>query len=203
MSDDLSVVRSFYGANVQSVGPSFSALGWYTPETQRLRFEVFQLLGDFDGTQVLDCGCGLGDFFRFLLEKKYAGVHYSGLDVMPEFIAEARKRFQDHGNAEFYSQGWMDWQTPVDWVLCSGALNLKQLDPYQYVETQLKKFLSLARKGVAVNFLSRHGEPQDPDQLFYYYDPNKILEIAFKVTPHVALHHDYLPNDFTLFLYPG
>jgi SAM-dependent methyltransferase len=93
---------------VQSVGPSFPALGWYTPETQRARFEVFTLLGDFSASQVLDAGCGLGDLFRFLKEKHYDGLSYTGLDVMADFIAQARHRYQQHGEARFFQQSWTD-----------------------------------------------------------------------------------------------
>ena len=202
-SSDLDLVRSFYGANVQSVGPSFPALGWYTPETQRARFEVFTLLGDFSASQVLDAGCGLGDLFRFLKEKHYDGLSYTGLDVMADFIAQARHRYQQHGEARFFQLDWSEWIEPCDWLLCSGALNLKQPDPYAYAERQLRYFIALARRGVAVNFLSAQ-TPQSIDEgLFYYYDSVRILALAKTLTPFVALYQDYLPNDFTLFLYPN
>jgi hypothetical protein len=62
--------------------------------------------------------------------------------------------------------------------------------------------MALARRGVAVNFLSAQ-TPQSVDEgLFYYYDSVRILALAKTLTPFVALHQDYLPNDFTLFLYP-
>ena len=173
---ELDIVRSFYGANIESTGPSFPALGWFTPETQRLRFEVFTLLGDFSDSQILDAGCGLGDCFCFLTEKKYQGLRYDGVDVMPEFIAEAQNRFKAYPDAHFQQQHWDQWLTPVDWVLCSGSLNLKQVDPYAYAKKQLSHFLKLARKGVAVNFLSgQHRLDQQPRQLR---------------TPHQRYHQD-------------
>jgi SAM-dependent methyltransferase len=44
------------------------------------------------GDKVLDIGCGPGDMFSSL-----PGVNYTGLDISPEYIAAARKRFGDKG----------------------------------------------------------------------------------------------------------
>ena len=217
-SDELGVVRSFYGSNLSAVGPSFPALGWYTPETQRVRFEVFELLGDLSHSSILDAGCGLGDFFRFMLEKKHEEFSYTGIDVMQAFIVEAQRRYCHAGrrgaaslrpygdpqhNVQFKTTTWTDLSEPVDWVLCSGALNLKQPQPYAYAQAQLAIFLKLARKGVAVNFLSGRQRVAGEEDVFFYYDPLLLLEKAFALTPHVVLHHDYLANDFTVFLYPA
>ncbi len=161
------------------------------------------LLGALQGSTVLDAGCGLGDFYAFLLEKHSNDLCYVGLDLMPQFIARAAERFAADSRARFVPQSWEQWQSPVDWIFSSGAFNLGQPEPYAYVRKHLLHFLTLARRGMAVNFLSNSTTATQRDPNFFYYDPAEILRLALDLTPHVVLHHDYLPNDFTVFLYPS
>ena len=47
--------------------------------------------------------------------------------------------------------------------------------------------------------LSSHA-PEQSD-IAHYYDPVKMLAAALDLTPTVMLRHDYLDNDFTLYLW--
>src|SRR5947199_133295 len=69
----------------------------------------------------------------------------------------------------------------------------------ELVRPTLEHLFSLARTGMAVNFLSRRAPTRSPGRL--YLHPADVLQFAFELTPAVKLDHTYLPNDFTLCLY--
>jgi hypothetical protein len=52
---------------------------------------------------------------------------------------------------------------------------------------------------MAVNFLSAAYDRQVDGRI--YVEPAKALNAALALTPAVRLEHNYLPNDFTLYLY--
>ncbi len=44
------------------------------------------------GHQLLDVGCGFGDLINYLP----VNLEYLGVDLLPEFVSEAKRRFPDH-----------------------------------------------------------------------------------------------------------
>src|SRR5262249_38071241 len=68
--------------------------------------------------RVLDIGCGPGTILQYLPR----GVEYSGFDINPQYIADARKQYGDRGT--FYCQAVSDaaveQQASYDAVLASG-----------------------------------------------------------------------------------
>jgi len=63
----------------------------------------------------------------------------------------------------------------------------------------LKRMFSWARVGIAVNFLSARSPRPAPGRL--YIDPARVLSMALEISPAVRRNHNYLPNDFTVYLY--
>ena len=54
-------------------------------------------------------------------------------------------------------------------------------------------------RGVAINFLSITDPRRDP--IFHLYDPHAMQTFCQTFCPHVQVRQEYLPNDFTLYLY--
>lgn len=71
---------------------SVESLGWRSQVSQQLRYQQLIKVGDLNGASVLDIGCGYGDLKAFL-DLHAVDFDYIGVDQMPEFIAEARKRY--------------------------------------------------------------------------------------------------------------
>ena len=84
-------------------------------------------------------------------------------------------------------------------MVASGLFGLDSPGARERIVPTLERMCAWARIGVAVNFLSaRYGKPVEGR---IYIEPEKALEAAFALTPAVRLDHNYLPNDFTLYLY--
>lgn len=169
----------------------------FSPESQRRRFEVFAEVGNLEGQEVLDVGCGLGHLYDYLQER-YETVRYVGLDLFPQLVAKAKER---HRRVPF--EVWDIVARPpehkADYVFASGVLNVEQGDNEAATRRLLRACFDAARKAVVVNMLSTWADRFDRDR--HYFDPGRMARTARKLTRWVVLRHDYLPHDFTLYLY--
>ncbi|MEZ0227254.1 MAG: cyclopropane-fatty-acyl-phospholipid synthase family protein [Planctomycetota bacterium] len=194
-------VRSFYEDAVALHGFTFKGLGYNNEESQRRRFEALVQVGDLRGARILDVGCGLGDLAAFLRACGVA-VDYTGIDICEHLIQRATERFAGPGSdsVRFATADVLAFDSePFDYVLSSGIFGLWTPGTASRIAPTLEKLLSLAGRAVAVNFLSLRAPKQAARSL--YLEPTELLAQALSLTPAVSLRHDYLPNDFTLYLY--
>src|SRR6266851_828983 len=69
----------WYEDKVRRYGYDHRGLGFRNKSSQEKRFEALLALGDFDGSRVLDVGCGFGDFLAHQPDENYDYVVASGL----------------------------------------------------------------------------------------------------------------------------
>lgn len=81
---------NLYQNNFKKYGVDPKSLLWKTRGAAHQRFRQFWAEIDFNDKKVLDIGCGFGEFGKFLL-KRYKNVDYTGIDIIPEFIENAKK----------------------------------------------------------------------------------------------------------------
>jgi ubiquinone/menaquinone biosynthesis C-methylase UbiE len=190
---------SRYNERLAAVGPTREALAVGPQARHDLRFAALTEVGIRAGDTVLDIGCGLGDFLGFL-QARSMEVRYIGVDLNPQLIAHARAR---HPDAEFLVADAIEDPLPeADWVVSSTAFNLRltSMDNRALAQHVLERAFRVARRGVAIDFLSRFAEFQHPDA--YHYDPLELFAYAKTLTKRVVLRHDYPLFEFMLYLYP-
>ena len=86
----------------------------------------------------------------------------------------------------------------MDFVLASGIFAFVDYTQLQYIIALL---FSRANKGVAFNCLSLYTPEQKKEPELFYPNPSDVFDLCKKLTPYVNLRHDYLVNDFTIYLY--
>ncbi len=189
-------VKRFFEERFRQYGRSPKALDW-SEEGQTRRFEVLAEVGDLSGRRILDLGSGLGDLFGFL-SSRFPGVNYTGYEWSDVLVGEARKNYP---NATFEIRDVLeeDFSGDFDFVLSSGLHNLETGTNDEDVERLLQKAWKVAGEGVALNMLSIYADRVREG--CHKYDPQRVLSAALKLTRHVVLRHDYMPHDFTLYLY--
>jgi ubiquinone/menaquinone biosynthesis C-methylase UbiE len=175
-------------------------VGWGSVDSQAKRFRVLSEIGNLDNDSVLDVGCGLGAYFDYI-HNVYPNLSYAGVDINLNMIQGAQQR---HSNIEFiHTDIVADTHAlndrKFDYVFLSGALNLSVDGHHDTIESIMKEMFALANKGVAANFLSIFSDYLTPGE--YYCNPKDILQMAFSITKKVTLRHDYMPHDFTIYLY--
>ncbi len=193
----------WYEDKVRRFGFDHRGLGFRNKSSQDKRFEAIVALGDFAGRRLLDVGCGFGDFLAFLVERDIHPL-YTGLDVCEPMIERCEERFPA-GAGRFVAGDALDHEPdqPYDYVVASGLFGLDSPGARERIVPTLERMFSWSRTALAVNFLSSRYEKQVEGRI--YVEPGKALEAALALTPAVRLDHNYLPNDFTLYLYktPG
>ncbi len=199
--DDLArdYVISFYGRMLRMFGDRPESLGW-TRNGQVLHYEALLDIGNIEGKNILDFGCGKGDFYRFLREKQVC-THYSGFDINEDLITVARKRYPGVCFRVF------DIETDImeedfDYIFLCGVFNLKVQGIGQTVRKTLKTLFGHCKVGLAFNALSSHSPKKDFE--LHYESPGELFSFAVEnLSPLVSLRHDRIPYDFTMFVYKG
>lgn len=182
---------------------SHSAVRWGSRASQMIRFRILASVGDLNGKCILDVGAGLADLYAYLTDEGI-DVRYSGCDISKDMVQEAQARFPDidFNQCDLLTMTSDELRIPrFDYVLASGIFTFCQYKPYAFLLEMVRRMMNLARFGVAFNCLSTWGERPDPGEC--QFDPVKCLALMRPISERIALRHDYLPHDFTVFLHKG
>lgn len=190
-----------YSSRYEKFGYSPKSLGWEKGK-QDVRFDILTSHYDFSEKSVLDIGCGFGDLNK-TLGKKFGGKYsYLGVDLVPDLIDEARKRYiGDHIDFTVDDFLSVDFSREFDFVIASGVFNhhYKNVNNYDVIEAAISKALSLASDGLAFDFLSDKVDYRLRNT--FHSAPEKILSLAYKFSRNVILRNDYMPFEFSLFVF--
>ena len=187
-----------YNDRFAKVGLNQAGLAVGTEERCNLRFKILAESGIRPGDSVLDLGCGFGDFLAYL-QNNGLEVMYTGYDINPVVIVEARKR---HPGRSFEVLDVLEEDFPVfDFILSSTSFNLPllEVDNYAFIAELLEKCYHHSRKAVSIDFLSSYCDYLSAEG--FHYQPERIFAIAKKITKSVLLRHDYHLYEFNVVLY--
>jgi SAM-dependent methyltransferase len=197
---DKQEVQTRYTNRFNEFGYSPKSLGWDKGK-QDVRFEILTSQYNFNGKSVLDIGCGFGDLNK-TLKRKSKSFNYTGIDVVEVLVEKGSKLFSGP-KKEFIKGDFLehDFKKKFDYAIASGIFNFRLLkgSNYRYIESVLRKALELSKDGIAFDFLS--------DKVDFKYEhtfhssPEKILSIAYKYSRNVVLRNDYMPFEFSLFIF--
>lgn len=201
-----------YSERYNRLGYNVKTLGWGSKEQQQFRFsQSLTAISSFNNKHILDIGCGFGDYYKFLKKAGVIPKHYTGYDLNPDLICEAKKQNASDDNAEFYISNIFEkkiYEPEADIVVMLGVLNLTLagvIDNYEYSFRAIESAFSLAKDFIVVDFLSSITETSyTKEDFIFYHDPVKMLEFALQISPKVTLKQDYLPipqREFMLFIY--
>jgi SAM-dependent methyltransferase len=197
--EDLSSLENYYREQLEGHLAPERRVGWNTARGQEVRFEALASVGNLKGAKLLDVGCGLGGFWAFLKKKKIKAV-YTGVDLFPNVIAEAKKI---HPDAIFEDRVLLERPFPrgsFDFAFLSGVFNVKVRDNWKYMRAVLKNVLKQTRHAAAFNVLNRESGLKERDR--FMVSPGDLVAFGRKLgVKRVLLLDDYHHLDLTLFLY--
>ena len=194
---------SFYNFHLKQFGDRPEALRW-TPQGQLRRYHTLAEIAQpafLQNATVLDYGCGTGDFYRFL---KRRGIHvkYTGVDMNPNFIELAKRKYPE---CEFRVMILGEDAEPegfYDYIVICGVFNYLVPGVKDDLKDALVSLFKRCNKGLALNALSTHTPIKDPE--LNYTSPEELVKFSLEnLSPYLALRHDRVQNDFTLYIYTG
>ena len=189
-----------YEARLATHGFDVAALKSGGYEKQFARHSVHAALFALEGRSVLDVGCGIAMFYRFLRNSGVSVGSYTGIDIVEPFLEFDRSTYPE---ARFLS---LDIANDPIAALEPDVVFMSQMFNARYAETDneafarhiIERFFRTAREGVVVDFMSSYVDYREDEH--HYFDPEAIFAFAKSLTPFVTLRHDYLPFEFTIAL---
>ena len=194
-------LATHYQQLLEQYGDSPEASQWSSRESQEKRFEILTQIGDLQGCDILDFGCGTGHLATYLAQQG-VDIQYTGVDIVDELLTVGQQKYP---HCKFCKlEEILDHQ--FDYVMISGVFNNKIEDNQKFYQDTLKQCFSIARKGVAFNLLSHYVEYYN-DELFYERPESVFQYIKENISPYVTIRHDYqvksgvIPFEFTGYIY--
>ena len=197
--DDVNRVVQRYQQRIAEHGATFASLNSGSAEKQAIRQWVHASALQGDRPSILEVGCGLGDFYKYLTRQN-RDCTYHGYDIVPEYIAECRREFP---LAKFEVRNiFVDGiDGNYDVVVMSQVLNnrYQKSDNMQVMQRALELAFQHARTSVSVDMLSTYVDFRNPD--LFYYSPENIFRMAKAIAPRVLIRHDYRAFEFCVQLF--
>jgi hypothetical protein len=197
--DDVSLVVQRYQRRIAEHGPTFASLNSGSEEKQAIRQWVHASALRGERPSILEIGCGLGDFCRYLIGQK-CDCTYSGYDMVPEYIAECRRSYpQSKFEVRNIFLDGIDGS--YDTVVMSQVLNnrYQKSDNMRVMQRALDLAFQHTRVSVSVDMLSTYVDFRNPD--LFYYSPEDIFRMAKAIAPRVLIRHDYRAFEFCVQLF--
>jgi len=197
---DIETVKKRYSDRYKQFGYSPETLGWGKNGRQELRFSILTQIGDLNEKSILDVGCGFGDLCGYVMSKGLS-CEYTGIDIVPDLIEEGKQRFP-HGEYILGDFDTHSFDKQFDYIIASGIFNFKLLSESnaEYIRRMLRKMIQCSKHGVAVDFMSTYVDYQHP--IAFHTNPASVLDIALKTTNKFVIRQDYMPYEYSLYLYP-
>ncbi len=193
--------RESYQNTFAEHGDTPQAMQYDTYKAQAKRF--VQLIADIEitGKTILDAGCGMGDLVPFLYTKSLS-FDYLGMDITPEFIDVAKKRYLskdvtfDVGNP-FDN----DLDKKYDIVISSGVMNIKTPGWMDQRKKMIEQLWSYTGEVLVFNMAGWMGESVEGDKRIAYANIPEILAFCASLTPKLILRNQYHAKDFTVVMF--
>ena len=197
--DDVKRVVQRYQERIAQHGATFESLNSGSQEKQVIRQWVHSSALRGEQPSILEVGCGLGDFYGYLIEHK-RDCAYRGYDIVPEYIAECRHTYPqvEFEVRNIFLEG-IDGS--YDTVVMSQVLNnrYQKSDNMQVMKRALELGFQHTRVSVSVDMLSTYVDFRNP--VLYYYSPEDIFRMAKSIAPRVLIRHDYRAFEFCIQLF--
>lgn len=191
-----------YERRLREHGHSPETLGWGRLGREHVRFQVAaDVVREVGAGSVLDVGCGFADLFDHLVQQGWEG-RYSGIDIVPGLLAQARERhpeldLQEADIATYEPAG----DGGFDVVVASGVFNarLRNGDNREHITRAVERMYALCRRAVCVDFLSTYVDFERAEA--WHTDPAWALTLGRGLSKRLRLRHDYMPFEFALIVY--
>ena len=183
--------EKFYTSAIELYGTTARGVNWASKENQEIRFDMIleMLPKDLNCCEIVDAGCGFGDFYNYIIKKKKNPKKYIGIDSLVDMYSIASEQT---GCEIIVADICKDTIPHANYYICSGAMNtLTTFETHQFIQN----CFMACESGFVFNIL--HGEKQS--ETYNYMTTKQLKNIAKDLgVKEVKFRDDYLENDITV-----
>ncbi len=189
-------------------GDNYRGMGWTrTPEDADRRYQVMLDLirRPFSGRRsVLDVGCGTSLLYEYMQARGVQDLDYSGLDLSPQHLAIARRKFP---TLTYYQLDLLDSTDELpefDYVIINGIFTAKFSlsfeEMWEFFQLFIGRAFTRARIGIAFNVTTKLVQ-WERDDLFHL--PFDLLGgfLSEEISRNFSIRHDYGLFEYTTYVY--
>ena len=189
-------IGDHFDALVAKYGYSHCGQDYGRTESQQTRFKVLAQATDYTGKTVLDVGCGFADLADYL-KSRFERVIYTGVDISREMIRVATER---HPGMSIHRLNILeDDPGRFDIVIANGIFYLLGSDATAIMEKLIARMYEIAKEAVVFTSLSARAPVRESGE--FHADAAETFTFCQTLCDRVVLRHDYLPHDFTVYMY--
>jgi SAM-dependent methyltransferase len=200
-------IQRHYEETLSRFGATPQGLDWPNAKDLETRFSV--MLGGAPRSptplRLLDVGCGVGLLLDYIQAHGQADAwDYTGLDISPAMIAEARRR---HPHTRFMARDLIadpDVDEAYDYAVLNGVFTVRRDVAHEemeaFVQTLLSAVWARCRVGLAFNVMSIHVDWMR-DDLFHWPLDAAAAFATRALSRHVRIRADYGLYEYTTFVY--
>ena len=192
--------KKSYQKSYKKYGIDPKALKWHSEKAAKQRYEQIVADIDFNNKSILDVGCGFGDIVPYIV-KKTGIITYTGIDLVPEFVKEAKKIHSKHTFlvGDYFKQ---PLEKKFDIVVCCGALNGNYKDNLGFRKNAIKTMYNHTKERLVFNMAGKHPIPKTAlHSNVWFADSKQIYNYCETLCEKVLLKDDYHSNDFTITMF--
>ena len=173
---------------------------WCNEERQIVRFQKSMEIFDFANKEILDVGCGYGDFYNYLLKKAILPKSYTGIDLLQQHCDIAKEKLPE--SCKIVCGDFLQIDADrADLIILSGTLNYYDEEWFSFAHQIIDKMWLLAKVGILFNMRSpksMHSNSELPYKQYKDLSPSYWCSYAESMTSKYALFHDYVDYDYTI-----
>ncbi len=186
--------KKFYISAITKYGITPKGVNWSSKHSQQIRFDMIleMLPQNLNLYNIVDAGCGFGDFYIYLQKKKLLPKNYIGIDILSDMYSIASEKT---GCEILIADITKDILPYGDYFICSGAMNI--LNRFE-TELFIRRCYEHSRRGFIFNIL--HGDEKNSS--YNYMTTLEIKKIADNLhVQRLELYTGYLDGDITVGLF--
>jgi SAM-dependent methyltransferase len=166
-------------------GDDMMILEYKNAETQQAMFKHAADKFDLRGKRVLDVGCGLGYFKKYLDDSSAGCTSYQGIDLSEKMVAGARQRFGNFfERRDIFKQPFQENEFGVVFLISVLGYPVTD-DPFAYMASLLRELYRVARVGLVFTHLAPGRRAEDSD---FTVAPDVMREWCVKeLSPNVVV----------------
>jgi SAM-dependent methyltransferase len=204
------MMKQHYENTFKTHGATPKGVDWgESEENLNLRYgKMLAILNSphFEGTTLLDIGCGFGGLLRFA-RSEGIDIHYTGIDVAENMICWAKNHFPKE---EFLCGDILEMNLAktFDYIVCNGILTQKLdtlgLDMDVFAQRLVRRMFDICDKGIVFNTMTTKVNYFSNN--LYYRNPAELLAWCLsEISPYVRVDHAYPLYEYSIYIYkvPG